>query len=265
MSEIIRFVRYLYNGEEHWGISKALYIQEISGDPCNGYRATDIQHSYAEQSEKHDEHLEFLPPCQPGQMIIVGWNYKDHTPGAAGKGPEIPLFYPLSPRSIIGHGHKVIYPVGLSRVEHEAELVVIIGKRAKNVKAADANEYILGYSCGNDVSARDIQNHPEYANLPRAKTVDTFSPIGPFLVTGIDDPSGLAIEARVNGEVRQSAKISDMFFSVPELIESITQYMTLEPWDVIFTGTPQGPSAVHPGDTMVVQIEKVGALINQVV
>lgn len=259
----MKFARYMYGGGERWGIPEGSALSEIKGDPLNGYEMTGVVHILG---ERHDTHIEYLPPCLPGQMIIVGWNYKNHARGSDDKqiGPAEPMYYPLSPRSIVGHEAKVIYPFGVERVEHEAELVVIMGKRAKGVRASDAKRYILGYSCGNDVSARDIQNHPVNANLPRAKTIDTFSPVGPYLVTDID-ADDLPIRAAINGQIRQDARTSDMFFGVGALIEAISTYITLEPWDVIFTGTPVGSSVVQRGDMMEVTIEGIGTLLNQVV
>ncbi|MDR2505555.1 MAG: fumarylacetoacetate hydrolase family protein [Oscillospiraceae bacterium] len=201
----------------------------------------------------------------PGQIIIVGWNYKDHTPGGDGKGPAEPIWYPLSPYSLNSDGAAVPFPEGMERVEMEAELVVVIGKEARRVSKEDALDYVYGFACGNDVSCRDIQNHPVRPNLPVGKTFDGFCPIGGTVVSGLD-VSDIMVTGRLNGEVVMRDSTRHMFFSVPELIEHITRYHKLLPGDLIFTGTPRSCAStiVHPGDTMEVEIAGVGTLTNSV-
>ncbi|MDR0397542.1 MAG: fumarylacetoacetate hydrolase family protein [Oscillospiraceae bacterium] len=208
----------------------------------------------------------YAPPLEPSltrQMIIVGWNYTEHTRETGSSQPPEPMIYPLSSASLNAHRRAVIIPSFIEHVEHEAELVVVIGKLAKNVPASSALDYVLGVTCGNDVSARDIQNKPGFSNLPRAKTIDTFKPVGPFLTTDIDF-SDLPITMKINGQIRQSSRTGLMLFKVPELIEFITKTITLYPWDIIFTGTPKGCSRVLPGDEMEVSIDGIGALVNTV-
>ncbi|MDR1598367.1 MAG: fumarylacetoacetate hydrolase family protein [Oscillospiraceae bacterium] len=242
-----------------WCVDDGDRLSAISGGPGRGWERTGETFS--------PDGFEYAPPLEPGrtrQLVIVGWNYAEHTRETGSALPPEPMCYPLSPLALNAHLCDVVVPGRVSHVEHEAELVVVMGRRAKNVRAADALDYALGVTCGNDVSARDIQNKQGFSNLPRAKTIDTFKPVGPFLVTDIDF-SDLPITMRVNGEVRQSSRTSAMLFGVPELIEFITSTTTLYPWDIIFTGTPNGCSRVKPGDVMEVSIEGVGSLVNTVV
>jgi 2-keto-4-pentenoate hydratase/2-oxohepta-3-ene-1,7-dioic acid hydratase in catechol pathway len=201
----------------------------------------------------------------PGQIVIVGWNYNNHTPGSDGSGPAEPIWYPLSPYSLSSDGAAVPYPEGMQRVEMEAELVVVIGKEARRVPKERALSYVYGYACGNDVSCRDIQNHPVRPNLPVAKTFDGFCPIGNTVVSGIDT-SDIIVTGKLNGNIVMQDSTRHMFFGVPKLIEHITRHHTLKPGDLIFTGTPRSsaPTIVHTGDTMVVEIEGIGALTNTV-
>ncbi|GHU65473.1 2-hydroxyhepta-2,4-diene-1,7-dioate isomerase [Clostridia bacterium] len=238
-----------------WCVKDGDKLYEIIGSPADDWKRT---------GKTFDpETVSFLAPCEPRQLIIVGWNYAEHTRETGSDLPPEPMCYPLSPLALSHDKADVIIPSHITHVEHECELVVVIGKLAKNVKAADALDYVLGVTCGNDVSARDIQNKPGFPNLPRAKTVDTFKPVGPYLTTGVDF-SDLPISITINGETRQSARTRDMIFNVPELIEFITKTITLCPGDIIFTGTPKGCTKVKPGDVMAVTIEGVGTLVNTV-
>jgi len=259
----VKFARILYDGIKHWGIMSETgdTIELISGSPFDDHEVKEKTEQELSVSE-----ADFLPPCDPGQIIIVGWNYKNHTPGSDGRGPDEPIWYPLSPYSLSLDGADVHYPEGLTRVEMEAELVVVIGKEAKGVEAADALSYVFGCTCGNDVSARDIQNHPVRPNLPVGKTLDGFCPIGRCISTSAD-PSDLTVTGKLNGEIVQQASTRDMFFGVPALIEHITKYHTLRPGDLIFTGTPasRAPTIVKPGDHMFVEIEGIGSLESVIV
>ncbi|MDR2656583.1 MAG: fumarylacetoacetate hydrolase family protein [Oscillospiraceae bacterium] len=242
-----------------WCVMDGDRLAAIDGDPTGDWKRTGETFSL-----DGFEYAEPLERSSVRQMIIVGWNYAEHTRETGSNLPPAPMIYPLSSAALNTHKGAVVVPGSIRHVEHEAELVVVIGKEAKNVKAADALDYVLGVTCGNDVSARDIQNNPGFPNLPRAKTVDTFKPVGPYLTTGIDF-SDLPISITVNGETRQQARTSDMIFKTPELIEFISQTITLYPWDIIFTGTPKGCTRVYPDDEMAVTIEGVGTLINKVV
>jgi 2-keto-4-pentenoate hydratase/2-oxohepta-3-ene-1,7-dioic acid hydratase in catechol pathway len=203
-----------------------------------------------------------LAPVFPTKVLAVGRNYVAHAEETASEVPEAPVIFIKPATSVIGPGVPVVYPPDSHDVQHEAELAVVIGTVARNVKAEDVQSVILGYTVGNDVTARDLQRKD--GQWARGKGFDTFCPLGPAIETELDPLEGLHIECRVNGEVRQSGSTADMVFGVAELIEFITRVMTLLPGDVILTGTPAGISSVVPGDTMEVEIEGIGVLMNPV-
>ncbi|HFD39875.1 MAG TPA: FAA hydrolase family protein, partial [Anaerolineae bacterium] len=176
--------------------------------------------------------------------------------------PDEPLLFLKPPSAVIGPGEAIVYPQHLSRrVEHEAELAVVIGRRARRVPPAEAPAYILGYTCANDVTARDLQRRD--GQWTRGKGFDTFCPLGPWIVPGLD-PGDLAIRCLVNGQVRQQGRTSQMIFAIADLIAYISAVMTLEPGDVILTGTPSGVGLLQPGDQVTVEIEGIGSLTNPV-
>lgn len=204
-----------------------------------------------------------LPPVAPGKIVAVGLNYVDHAakPGDL-TAPPAPILFMKPPSSLIGQGEAIVIPRGADPVQHEAGLAVVIGRRARHVRRDAAADYVLGYTCANDVSARNFQH--DDGQWVRAKGFDTFCPLGPVLVTDLDVGS-LAIEARVNGEVRQSSNTSHLIFDVPFLLEFISGVMTLLPGDVILTGTPAGVGPIVPGDVVAVTIAGIGTLTNMVV
>lgn len=253
---IVKFVRFAFLQERRWGLLDGENVIELIGSPYYGWKTTERVHYLQE--------LRILTPADPTKMIVVGWNYAAHACETNDEPLDFPQFFPLAANSIIAHQEPVIIPADLVRVDHEAELVVVIGRQTRGVTEEEAEQCIAGFTCGNDVSARDFQWHPKDKNVARSKTVDTFSPIGPYLVTDIDYQN-LDIKMRVNGELRQSSNTCNLIFSVPCLISHISRYVTLFPGDVIFTGTPAGISPVKPGDVMEVIIEHIGALRNPVV
>ena len=198
----------------------------------------------------------------PSKIIGIGQNYRAHAL-EMGKGlPEEPLMF-LKPRSaMIADGAAIARPAGFERVDYEGELGVVIGKRAHRVSKADALSVVLGYTCVNDVTVRDLQKKD--GQWTRAKGFDTFCPIGPRIVAGLD-PRALRITTRVNGQVKQDSSTSDLIFDVATLISFCSQYMTLEPGDVISTGTPAGVGNLSPGDVVEVEIEGIGVLTNAVI
>jgi len=202
------------------------------------------------------------PPCQPSKIVALGLNYADHAAEAGLPLPEQPIIFLKPPTTVIGDQDRIIYPAISQRVDYEAELAVVMGRRARNVPSHEARRYILGYTCGNDVTARDLQQQD--GQWTRSKSFDTFCPLGPWIVTDLN-PSKLAITCRVNGEVRQAGNTKDMIFSIWSLVSFISQIMTLEPGDVILTGTPAGVGPLSPGDTVEVEIEGIGILRNEVV
>lgn len=211
------------------------------------------------------------PVQRPGKLICIGLNYRDHAAESKMAIPERPVVFSKFSSSVIAPGEAVVLPRESTQVDYEAELAVVIGRRAKKVKAANALDYVLGYTCFNDVSARDFQFAD--GQWQRGKSCDTFAPMGPAIVTtdAVPDPGKLSIKLILNGQTMQDSNTNQLIFSVPELIEFLSQTITLEPGDVIATGTPAGvgfarkpPVFLQPGDKMEVVIERVGRLNNPV-
>jgi 2-keto-4-pentenoate hydratase/2-oxohepta-3-ene-1,7-dioic acid hydratase in catechol pathway len=205
--------------------------------------------------------VRLLAPVLPSKVCAIGLNYKAHAEEQGKPLPEEPLLFLKPSTSVIGPGETILMPPQSQRVDHEAELAVVIGRAARNVAARDALEYVLGYTCANDVTARDLQRKD--VQFTRGKGFDTFCPIGPHVVTDLDG-GNLDIACRVNGEVRQSGNTSDMVFTIEELVEFVSSVMTLLPGDVILTGTPAGISALQDGDNVEIELESVGVLANPV-
>lgn len=207
--------------------------------------------------------LKLLPPS-PTKVIAVGFNYRDHAEEFSTPIPETPNIFLKPVSCLTGHDAPVYYPSKLTKqVEYESELVVVVGRRARHVSRKDAAKYIFGYTIGNDVTARDLQTKTNQWAL--CKGFDTFGPVGPAIVTDIDPADGLEISSWVNGERKQHSSTKNLIFDVPYLIEYLSSAMTLEPGDLIFTGTPSGVGPVQPGDVMEMRIEGIGSLRNAVV
>lgn len=200
--------------------------------------------------------------ARPGKIVAVGRNYAAHAREHGAEVPAEPLLFLKPPSAVIGDGDAIVLPPQSERVEHEGELVAIIGRRLRDASAADALAAIQGYTCGNDVTARDLQQRD--AQWTRAKGFDTFCPLGPSVVAGLD-PGDLELVTRVNGEVRQRASTADLVHPVGELVAYISSVMTLEPGDAVFTGTPAGVGPLRPGDVVEVEIAGIGTLRNPVV
>jgi 2-keto-4-pentenoate hydratase/2-oxohepta-3-ene-1,7-dioic acid hydratase in catechol pathway len=203
--------------------------------------------------------LQFLAPVDPSIVVCIGLNYKDHAAEMNKKLPEEPLVF-LKPRSaVVGPDEEIRLPSWAGRIEHESELAIVMGKRASRVSAASAMDYVLGLTCFNDVTARELQ--AKDGQYSRAKGFDTFSPIGPCVAVGLD-PSALDVECWVNAERRQHSNTRELIFPVPYLIEHISRFMTLNPGDVIPTGTPSGVGPLRPGDRVMVKVQGIGTLGN---
>ena len=203
-----------------------------------------------------------LAPVIPTKVIGVGRNYIDHADELNNDVPEEPAIFFKPPTSVIGPLQTIRIPAEARDVHHEAELAVVVGKVARDVRIEDAGSYILGYTAGNDVTARDLQETD--VQWTRAKGFDTFSPLGPAIDTDLDPLEGLQVTCRVNGDLRQSGSTADMVFGVSELLSYISHVMTLLPGDVILTGTPAGVGPIVPGDRVEVEIEGIGVLLNPV-
>jgi 2-keto-4-pentenoate hydratase/2-oxohepta-3-ene-1,7-dioic acid hydratase in catechol pathway len=206
--------------------------------------------------------VRLLAPCSPSKIVCLGLNYHSHAEETRLPVPSLPLIFLKPPTAVIGPDDKIVLPRDSKRVDYEGELGVVIGKKAKDVLEEKAKEYILGYTCFNDVSERFAQR--EDGQWTRAKGYDTFAPIGPWVETDID-PDDLKLETYLNGDLRQSARTSDLIFGIPKLVKFISEVMTLLPGDVIATGTPSGIGPMNAGDVVEVKIEKIGTLRNFVV
>uniref|UniRef100_A0A7V4G8F2 FAA hydrolase family protein n=1 Tax=Desulfobacca acetoxidans TaxID=60893 RepID=A0A7V4G8F2_9BACT len=204
-----------------------------------------------------------LAPCEPSKIVALALNYRDHAAEFGRAVPEEPLIFLKPSTAVIGPEADIVHPARSRRVDYEAELGVVMGKTARRVPPERAMEYILGYTCVNDVTARDLQKKDGL--FTRAKGFDTFAPLGPWIETDLADPGNLAVEAYVNGERRQQGNTRDMVFGVAQLIAFISGIMTLLPGDVIATGTPAGVGPVRPGDVVEIRVEGIGTLRNRVI
>ena len=201
---------------------------------------------------------------KPSKIVCVGRNYVEHAKELGNEVPKEPLIFLKPPSSLIANGEAIVYPAITENLHFEGELGIVIGKRAKHVKAADAFDYIYGYTCVNDVTARDLQRKD--GQWTRGKGCDTFCPTGPRVVPRDElDLAKVRVRTLLNGVVKQDAPITDLIFSVDVIIEYVTQFMTLEPGDLIATGTPSGVGPMQPGDTVQVEIEGIGILQNSVI
>ncbi|MEZ5316027.1 MAG: fumarylacetoacetate hydrolase family protein [Vicinamibacterales bacterium] len=222
----------------------------------------DIFGTYTEGAEIASEGLELFAPVSPSKIVCVGLNYKDHAAEQKKALPEEPLLFIKPSTAVIGPGQPIAVPAWAGRVDHEAELGLVIGKPTFRVKAQQAAEHILGLIAVNDVTARDLQNKD--GQYTRCKGFDTFAPIGPGIAVGLDGRD-LQVRGYVNGDLRQDSRSRELIFTIPDLVEFISSVMTLLPGDIISTGTPSGIGPIRPGDQVTVHVEGVGALTNPVV
>lgn len=228
-------------------------VGEISGNVFGRYRRREAETPLAD--------VRLLAPSEPSKIICVGRNYVEHARELGNEAPKVPLIFMKPPSSIIPNDGTIILPPQSAQVEHEAELVVVIGKRGRNITAEQAKKHIFGYTIGNDITARDLQRTDD--QWTRAKGFDTFCSFGPWIDTEFD-PADAVVTCRVNGQMRQMASTRDMIFNVGTLIAYTSSVMTLEPGDLIFTGTPAGVGELRNGDEVVVEIEGLGVLKNPV-
>ena len=248
-----KYVRYFAAGKTSYGILEGDLIRELHGDIFAG----------AEPAGKtltvRDAAL--LAPCEPKNVAAVGRNYRSHIADRNIQPASFPGLFWKPSASIIGTEENILLPEGAENVHYEAEMVVVIGKKTRNVAPADASKHIFGITAGNDVSERDWQKND--LQWFRAKGCDTFGVLGPSIVTGLDY-NNLSVESRVNGEIRQSGRTSELIFPVDTIISYISQFVTLMPGDVIYTGTPGTTKPMHPGEVIEIEVEGVGVLRNQV-
>jgi 2-keto-4-pentenoate hydratase/2-oxohepta-3-ene-1,7-dioic acid hydratase in catechol pathway len=205
--------------------------------------------------------VRLIAPVTPSKIVAIGLNYADHAAEANRELPKEPMLFIKPSTAVIGPGDEIIYPPQTSNLHYEGELAIVIGKPAKNVAMEQARGYVLGYTCANDVTARDLQRRD--VQFTRGKGFDTFAPLGPWIITDLD-PSDLAIQTRLNGQIRQNSRTSKLIFNCDYLVSFISSVMTLLPGDVISTGTSAGVGPMQPGDVVEVEIERIGCLRNTI-
>ena len=250
-SKVTRYARFQAGETIAYGIVEGDRIRQIEGDLFGARRPTETTHALAD--------VTLLVPTTPSKVLAVGLNYRSHLRDRPA--PKVPEIFYKAPSCLIPQGADIVLPKGTNDVHYEGELVIVIGKRAKHVAPGEAMGYVFGVTCGNDVSARDWQKGD--LQWWRAKGADTFGPCGPFVVSGLD-PDDLKLELRVNGEVKQKESTKDLLHDVAAIISWISQAVTLEPGDLIYTGTPGLTTALKPGDVVEVEIEGIGVLKNGV-
>ena len=249
----MKLVRFLKGKAAKAGVLKGEVIYEIEGSFFEAFKIKKTAHKLAE--------IKLLAPVSPSKLVCLGLNYADHAREINKPVPAEPMLFMKPSTAVIGPGDNIIYPPMTKDLHYEAEMAVVIKKKAKDVPQNKAFEYVLGYTCINDVTARDLQNRD--VQFTRSKSFDTFAPLGPCIETEMDS-SDVKVESFLNGKVCQSSTTKNLAFNVPYLVSFISQVMTLLPGDLIATGTPSGVGPMKPGDKIEVRVEGIGSLINQV-
>ena len=249
----MKIVRYVINKKTEYGILDGESVQMLDGTPYSRFKPTNHYHQLSE--------LKLLAPCTPSKIVALGLNYRSHAEEMKLPIPDEPLIFLKPPTSVIGPEDNISYPESSHRVDYEAELGVVIKTRAWRVSQEEIMRHVLGFTCFNDVTARDLQGKDN--QWTRAKSFDTFAPIGPWIETELD-PDNVNLEACLNGEVKQQTNTNDLIFPVAELVSFVSHIMTLLPGDVIATGTPGGIGPMQRGDTIEIKIESIGTLRNYV-
>ena len=253
----MKYARVEVDGTARWGVVRDGAIQLLDGTPYDGGRPDGPEWALAD--------VRLLAPVTPSKIFCLGKNYADHRSEMGYAHDGAPSVFMKGSSAIIGPGEDIVLPpLSMStHVEHEAELAIVIGKPARFVSQADALDYILGYTCANDVSARDLQRGDPHPT--RGKGFDTFCPVGPWIETDLDPVSGVRLRCNVNGDLRQDASTADMTYGIPFLIEYLSGFATLLPGDLIITGSPGGTKPLAPGDEIAIEIDGIGTLVNGVV
>ena len=241
----------------HFGLLAGDTLRRLGESPFDALVETGVEDRLAD--------AKLLSPLDRPRVFGLGYNYNEHTKEAGKQLPQAPVLFMKPSTAVIGPGDAIVYPEGGEIVHYEGELVVVMGRRARHVREEQALDYVLGYTCGNDVSDRVVQRRESaFGCLLAGKGYDTFAPLGPVIATGLD-PSDQRIVTRVNGVVRQDGNTRDLLFAVPYLIAYLSRYMTLLPGDAIMTGTPAGVGPIAVGDVVEVEIPSIGVLSNPVV
>ena len=251
----MRLVRFIINDQLRYGILEGDRVRELLRPFLEGI--TPMKTTYALADVK------LLPPVRPSKMLCIGINYRDHAAEMGHTMPDEPVLFMKPASALAGPGQPIVYPKMAGRVDYEAELAVVIGRRARNVPVEKADACIVGYSCFNDVTARDLQKKD--GQWVRAKGFDTFGVVGPWVETDVGDPNHLAVTCRLNGQVKQQSNTDQLAFNCQHLVSWASRIMTLEPGDLIATGTPSGIGPMQPGDTVEIEVESIGVLSNPVV
>lgn len=259
----MRIVRFQAQTGIRFGVVEHDIVYEVRGgiaDFVPGAVSDPARHMRAGRAYPLDA-VTLLAPCLPSKIVAVGLNYRSHAEEIRMQLPEEPLLFLKPSTAVIGPGDAIIYPPMSKRIDYEAELGVILGAVAKNVSEHEAHRYILGYTCFNDVTARDLQGKDK--QFTRSKSFDTFAPLGPWIETELD-PCNVKVQAYLEGELKQSGSTADMVFSVNQLVSFVSKVMTLLPGDVIATGTPAGIGPMRAGDCIEIVVEGIGTLPNRV-
>jgi 2-keto-4-pentenoate hydratase/2-oxohepta-3-ene-1,7-dioic acid hydratase in catechol pathway len=246
----MRVVRYLAGDDARYGVVDGDVVRALDGDP------TAPADGGAVVGEL--DGLELLAPCEPTKVVAVGRNYASHVQEMNAPWPTQPLLFLKGPNTVIGPGQAARRPAGVERFDYEGELAVVIGRRASGLRPGDLAPFVWGYTCGNDLTIRDWQDSD--GQWARVKGADTLCPLGPWIETEIAEPGALGIRTSVNGEVRQEGHTSDLIFDIGTLLAFITEHITLEPGDVVLTGTPGGVGPLVSGDVVEVEVEQIGRL-----
>ncbi|HSL93987.1 MAG TPA: fumarylacetoacetate hydrolase family protein [Bacillota bacterium] len=247
------YVRFEHGGIIQYGIRLGNRVFAIKGDLFGDNEPTTVSFS--------PDEIRFLVPCQPGKIVCVGLNYRKHAEELGLAIPDEPVLFMKPPSTLLADGGEIIYWPETSRLDYEGELAIVMGKTCHRVSKEAALDHVFGYTIANDVTARDLQQKD--GQWTRGKCFDTFLPLGPTITSGID-AADLALQTYLNGELRQDGRTSDLIFSLPFLVSFISHVMTLEPGDVIITGTPSGIGPMKVGDAVEVRIEGLGTLENTV-
>ncbi len=250
----MKIVRFAAGGKVRYGILSGQSVQAIEGKPFRAIKP-------AFNNYQLDE-VKLLSPCLPSKIVALGLNYQSHIEEFKNPTPEAPLIFIKPSTAVIGPEDNIVYPPSSTRVDYECELGVVIKKPVRFVSEEDTLNYVLGYTCFNDVTARDLQRKD--GQWTRGKGFNTFAPVGPCIETELE-PGNVIVETYLNGERKQRGSTRDLIYSVPKLISFISQVMTLLPGDIIATGTPSGIGPMFPGDTVEIKIEPIGTLRNYVV
>ncbi len=248
----MRIGRAAVGGQATWVVFEGDAVYRLAGNPFER----------AERGERIGDLSSAKPlaPCEPTKVVCIGLNYRAHAAETGQELPKEPLMFLKPPTSVVGPDDNVVWAPGSQKIDYEAELAVVFKRQAKNVARGAFKDYVLGYTCANDISARDFQRGD--GQWARAKGSDTFCPLGPWIETDVD-PSDLRISGKLNGETKQDSRTSDLVFDVDALIAHLTKYFTMMPGDVLITGTPAGIGPMNPGDEYEVMIEGIGSLKNR--